>query len=156
VVESLTEQPGTSCNTCHAQKLNGIGFATENYDALGRIRKTQPVYDEKGTLLAQLPLDTTSVPRIWASDDTASEGPADLADLIAKSGKVEACFARQMVRYSGSRVLEEDDPQAKETGRDNCSLEAVRKTLSDGGSLREAMQALAMVPSFRTRAVEAE
>lgn len=148
VVESLTQQPNTSCSGCHTTQLNALGFATENYDALGRVRTTQTVYDEQGKVLAQLPLDTTGTPRVWYDDSTASKGATDLANLIAKSGKVEACFARQVVRFSSGR--------AEDEARDGCSLETLRQTLAEGASVRDAMRALAMLPSFRTRAVEAE
>ncbi len=146
IVENLTEQPGSSCAACHGKSINPLGFATEGYDALGRLRATEPIYDETGKLLAELPLDTTSIPRVWSNDESQVKGAAELADQIADSGKVEACLARQLVRFAGSR---EEDPML-----DGCALETVRKTLVDGGSVRDALQALTMAQTFRTRPAE--
>jgi len=148
MVESLTQQPGTTCNGCHGTLLNALGFATENYDALGRLRSMQTVLDGSGAVLAQLPLDTEGVPRVWSDDTRAIHGASELAAYLAQSGKVEACFARQVVRFAGSRA--EDD------ARDGCSLESVRDSLAAGHSVRDALRALALVPAFRTRAVEPE
>ncbi|MFT3925617.1 MAG: DUF1592 domain-containing protein [Myxococcales bacterium] len=148
VVEALTQKPGTTCNGCHGTQLNALGFATENYDALGRLRSTQTVYAADGALLSQLTLDTASTPRVWADDTRSSKGATDLAHMLAESGKVGACFARQVVRFAGSR--------AEDESRDGCSLEAVRAQLAGGHSVRDALRSLALLPSFRSRSAEAE
>jgi hypothetical protein len=41
VVEGLTEQEGTACAGCHAVLINPLGYATENFDAVGRFRTEQ-------------------------------------------------------------------------------------------------------------------
>ena len=48
VVEALTEMPGTTCAGCHATLINPLGFATENFDALGRFRTEQRLFDATG------------------------------------------------------------------------------------------------------------
>ena len=47
------------CQTCHASFSN-LGYVMESFDALGRFRTMEKVFDEQtGALLATLPIDTT-------------------------------------------------------------------------------------------------
>jgi hypothetical protein len=147
-VEALTEVPGSQCAGCHATQLNPLGFATESYDALGRYRSAQRLFDEDGTVLAERPVDTSSIPRVWINDDSPSSGPQDLTQLITESQKVEACFARQLVRYANGAAEEET--------LDGCALEAARAVVTDGGSILEALRSFALLPGFRQRHVPAD
>ncbi len=148
VVEALTEEPGSSCASCHLFDINPLGFATENFDALGRARSEQKLYSPTGTLIDQKPVDTTSVPQVWLGDRTPSEGPQDLTKQLADSGKIEACFARQFVRFAQGRREDE--------AVDGCALEALRSSLTAGESIRAALRKVAQLPSFRQRLVAAD
>ena len=148
VVEALTEVPGSQCAGCHATQLNPLGYATENFDALGRFRATQPLFDDDGNVLVEPDVDTTSIPRVWLRDETASTGPEDLARLITESQKVEACFARQIVRFANGAP--EDEPL------DGCALEAARAMVTDGGNIVDALRDFAKLPGFRQRYVPAD
>lgn len=143
LVEALTEIPGTPCAACHVTQINPLGFATEGFDSLGRPRTKQDLYGSDGKVVLSKPIDTRSVPNVRPGDDTPSSGAADLTSLLIESGKVEACFAREWVRYTAAR--KEDDMV------DGCELETVRSVLSNGGSLREALRRYAMMPQFRQR-----
>lgn len=145
LVEAITQVPGSSCATCHSTQINALGFATENFDALGRLRKTQDLYDDNGKVLTSKPIDTASVPRVWLDDTTPSAGAADLTRLLVDSGKVEACFAREFVRYALAR--------SEDLTTDGCELEAVRAKLEAGESILDALKALVMQPQFRQRYV---
>jgi hypothetical protein len=145
LVEAITQVPGSACATCHATQINPLGFATENFDSLGRLRKTQDLYDANGKVLTSKPIDTGSVPRLWMQDTTPSTGAADLTSMLVDSGKVEACFAREYVRYA---VARHEDEQT-----DGCELEAVRAKLDSGQSILDALKALAQLPQFRQRYV---
>jgi hypothetical protein len=144
-VEALTEQPGSSCAGCHVYTINPLGFATENFDALGRTRTDQKLFSATGALIAQKPVDTSTTPQVVIGDKTPSEGPGDLTKLLAESGKVEACFARQFVRFAQSR---EEDEEV-----DGCALETVRASLSAGENFRTALRKFALLPAFRQRLV---
>jgi hypothetical protein len=145
VVETLTEQPGSSCASCHLYSINPLGFATENFDALGRARSEQKLFSATGSLVAEKPVDTNTTPQVWLGDKTPSTGPQDLTKQLADSGKVEACFARQFVRFAQGR--EEDEAV------DGCALEAVRASLSAGENFRTALRKFALLPAFRQRLV---
>jgi hypothetical protein len=145
VVETLTEQPKSQCSSCHSTMINALGFATENYDALGRLRTNEVLYSADGKELGEKPVDTTSVPRIWQNDDQVSNGAEDLTEMIVQSGKAESCFARQYIRFAYGRREDEEV--------DGCALEAVRSALQDGQSLQQAIRAPALRPEFRQRFV---
>lgn len=146
-VQALTEVAGSNCAGCHASQINPLGFATEGFDALGRTRTKQDLYDAQGHVIASKPVDTSGVPRVWLSDTTPASGPADLTSMLVDSGKIEACFAREWQRYSEARVENEDT--------DGCGLETVRAALTDGESIKEALRRFALQPQFRQRYVPA-
>jgi hypothetical protein len=143
VVEAMTEQPGSDCVACHATLINPLGFATESFDALGRFRAEQPLFSADGTFTGSLPVDTHTILRIDAGDPTASSGPADLAQQLVASGKLEACFARNYFRYTFGRW---EDP-----ARDACTLERMRARLIQTGSIAQMLVEVALTPAFRQR-----
>jgi hypothetical protein len=145
LVEAVTQQPGSACAACHTTKINPLGFATEDFDALGRKRTKQDLYSDQGQVIASKSIDTSSVPRVWPTDTTASSSAQDLTSMLVDSGKVEACFAREYIRYSEAR--EEDEKI------DGCELEAVRGKLAGNGGILEALRAFALLPQFRQRLV---
>ncbi|MDD9934721.1 MAG: DUF1592 domain-containing protein [Myxococcales bacterium] len=143
VVEELTEQDGSVCASCHAVNINPLGFATEGFDALGRAREEQMLLAEDGSIVGMAQLDTRSVPRIFPDDETVSEGAADLMALIADSGKAEACLARHYFRFTFGRF--------EDTSADGCVLETLRTAISEGGTVRDMLRAVALTPEFRQR-----
>jgi len=147
LVESLTENR-KECASCHKEKINPLGFLTEGFDALGRIRKEQPLYDDGGKVVDTLPLNTSSMPRIASENDTTvAKGPQDLTNLIVQSGKVERCFALQYVRYSKAR--------AENIPTDGCEVETVLTALDGRFSINQALRRYAMLPQFLQRFVPA-
>lgn len=142
VVEELTHQG--ACAGCHETAINPLGFATEGFDALGRVRSEQTFYDpETGAVIGSKPVDTTSVPRVDQGDETPSSGPADLTELIVKSPKPYACFTRQYFRFTFGRLEDLDD--------DACALKDVKDALDEGEPLAEVLRAVALTDHFRDR-----
>lgn len=132
------------CATCHTQ-INPIGFVLERYDAIGRLRTEERVIDQvTGEVIATLPIDSSAAPRIGAEEPATIASGVELSQSVVDSNKVEGCFARQYFRFTYGR---------EEIGEDGCALERVRGTLASGGSLREALRAIAEEPSFRSRRV---
>jgi hypothetical protein len=128
------------CRSCHV-RLNDLGFVTENFDALGRFRTEQRLFDEDGNALGTVPVDTTAVPQVEADDLTEVTGIAGLNSAILASEKPYACFARQYFRFTNSRV--------ENTARDGCALATLKDTLTGSGSLRDALRAIALERSFK-------
>ncbi|MBL8716619.1 MAG: DUF1592 domain-containing protein [Myxococcales bacterium] len=143
VVEALTQQKGTACNGCHSTLINPLGFSTENFDALGRPRATQRLFDATGKLVADKPVLTTSIPQVTADDQRPSSGAADVTRYLLESGRVQACFARQYFRFTFGRL--EDDK------KDGCALQAAAEATKGGKSVAEVLRQMALAPAFRRR-----
>jgi hypothetical protein len=143
-VEAITEMDGTICASCHKEYINPLGYATEDFDALGRYRSEQRLFDDAGNETGSKPIDTSTVPHVALDDDTPIAGASDLMQLVRASGKVEACLARNFFRFTYARW---DDPTA-----DGCALEPVRKAISDGGKIQDLLSATVSTDAFRRRA----
>ncbi len=144
VIENLT-QTGI-CAGCHQVQINPLGFATENFDPLGRLRTEETLFDDKGNPVGQAPLDTSSVPIVDDGDQAASTGAGDLTKLISASPKLHACFARQYFRFTFAR--------AEDIDKDGCALSDVQKALDADAPLAEVLRAIALNPGFKTRSFE--
>ena len=145
-VEAITEMPGTVCLGCHGPMINPLGFATEGFDALGRFRTAQRLFDASGTETGTKPVNTMTVPQVVFGDQTAITTPAELMSLMLASGKVEACLARNFFRYTYGRW--------EDTTRDGCALEDARKALAGGGSIADLAAAAVKTTEFRRRSFQ--
>jgi len=132
-----------NCASCHTQLINDLGFATENFDALGRLRTEQPLFDAKGMKVGSAAIDTSSVPKVESGDLTASTGAADLTRLILESEKPYACFARQYFRFTFSRL--------EEPRQDGCALAALKEKLQENAALEQVLKSIVRDRSFRER-----
>lgn len=143
VVEQLTEQEGTACIGCHGKLLNPMGFASEGFDALGRARTQQLLFDAMGRVTARKDVDTRSVPRVTSADATETSGIGELTKLIADSRRFDSCFARQYFRFTFRRA---------ESPADSCALRALDEA-ARGATLADALAAAALRPEFKQRRI---
>jgi uncharacterized protein DUF1592/uncharacterized protein DUF1588/uncharacterized protein DUF1595 len=145
VVTALTKN--VPCNSCHTTWINPLGFATENFDGLGRLRTEETLFNSDGTVAGMLPVDTTSVPRVEMNDTTTSvQGMADLMNVVERSGKAEACLARNYFRYSFARF--------EDTTLDACALESMRQTIDPSagpGHLADLFKQVVLTAAFKQR-----
>jgi hypothetical protein len=135
---------GSVCSGCHRALINPLGFATESFDALGRYRTEQKLFDEDGESIGSKPVDTRGVPRVLSDDTAEVSGALELMNKIAESGKAEACLARNYFRFTFARW--------ENLSQDGCTLEALRAPLAQGGTIPELAEAAARTPSFKRRA----
>ncbi len=119
-----------SCAGCHKQ-LDPIGFALEDFDAIGRHRTT-----ENG-----LPIDAAGGVPVIGLEDGSLVGGAELARAVAKSPEAVACFAKQWLRFTMGRLEVEQDAE---------SLAVVEAALASG-SLEEALIAITTTSTFVSR-----
>ena len=129
VVMKHTGKP--DCQNCHVA-IDGAGFISDNYDALGRFRIT-----ENGC-----PIDASGE---FPGTDIQGKLPDALAlsDRLSDSATAANCFAEHMFRFALGRPAAEED---------QCEVEFIAQTLlSDKDSLQDLVKALVMSPSFLTR-----
>ncbi|MBC8131805.1 MAG: DUF1592 domain-containing protein, partial [Deltaproteobacteria bacterium] len=88
------------CAGCHLQ-FSDLGYVLEAYDALGRYRNSEKIFNEQtGALVKELPLDVTAPARVILNDAAPVAGPAELNNRIVQSGKVEACLSSNYFRFA--------------------------------------------------------
>jgi hypothetical protein len=121
----------TACQACHG-RINGVGFAFENYDAVGayRVREEGQMVDSSGTL--ELPSGTL----------TFGNG-IELVKALARTPEVRDCAARNWMRFLLRR-----DERPEEAG----SLDAIEEAFASSAyDVRELILAITKTRAFTHR-----
>jgi hypothetical protein len=123
-----------TCAACHSL-MNPAGLSLEHFDGAGRWRDTYAsgrAIDPSGTM-----------PQVDGQAVTFTS-QIDLFAQLAPSHALASCTARQMFRYTFSRL---------ETDADACSVQAVQQALdASGGDLSKALLAVVSTDAFSWRA----
>ncbi|HEY8946138.1 MAG TPA: DUF1592 domain-containing protein [Polyangiaceae bacterium] len=125
--------PGTCGESCHGLIINPVGFAFENFDAIGQYR----------TMDNGKPVDSSGA---YAFIDGVKEfaNGNELLQLIANSGQAHACYASQLVEFSLNRDVVESD---------RALVTALKTTsMAPNGSVKKLAMAVIGDASFRVRA----
>jgi hypothetical protein len=135
------------CQACHGG-FSDMGYVLESFDALGRYRTTEQVYDEKtGQKLAELPIDTSAVAKVTADDTTAVANAAELNQRLVASQKVEACLAQRYFEFAERRAVSAGT-------LDSCTVQDMAAGLKDPAvGLAGAFRRMAQYSSFFQRKV---
>jgi hypothetical protein len=96
-VEATTGK-GTCGEGCHAVLFNPLGYAFENYDALGQYR----------TLDRGLPVDAADAYTLDGELEAFTNG-VELSHLLAESKQIHDCYARNLSSYLHGRPMTADD-----------------------------------------------
>ena len=84
----LLQTKGANCQTCHTV-INSLGFALENYDAVGRFR-------EKDN---NKPVDANGSYKARSGETTKFNGAKELAKFLTQSDDVHRAFVEQMFHH---------------------------------------------------------
>jgi hypothetical protein len=121
---------GTCGEACHAAFINPIGFALENYDALGRWRTTDNGY----------PVDATGT-YPFSEGPASYNGPIELSRQLARAVESHACYASTWLSalhgLSGSPDLDPllgaaAAPVADQSARLNAPVKALLTSIVTG------------------------
>lgn len=125
-----------ACAGCHSL-FDGIGFALENYDAIGRYRAEDhgQTIDASGTL--PLPSEGNALPGMPFANFVG------LVDELATKPDVYACFAQQFASYATGR----DVPELDACERDRI----IRQFSTDNHEIDKLVLSVIASPSFLTR-----
>jgi hypothetical protein len=85
-----------SCKACH-QLFDGLGFAMENYDPIGRFRTTDK----------NKPLDPTGSVPLTSGPTLTFKNYVDLIDQLSKTPDIYSCFSSQYLSYATGRLPEQ-------------------------------------------------
>jgi hypothetical protein len=139
---ALTESM-PACSGCHARLINPLGFPTEGFDSLGRVRQVERVFTDKGTVLGQVAVDRTSVPNVVEGDGTPVSNAAELQALLLASKKVQACLAAKYFRFTFA--------QREDAVSDACTLATIADGLVQGKPLGQVLFQVANTRAFKQR-----
>ena len=129
--EKFTEHSkNPACKACHSL-FDGIGFALENYDAVGHWRTT-----EKGKMI-----DPTGALDLPSGGKLEFKSFVDMIDQLGKGTDAYDCFAAQFLQYVSGRVKLDDCERAN----------AARAFAESGYKLDALVMAIVTSPSFSTR-----
>lgn len=142
-IVALTEASGSVCSGCHKTLINPLGFASENFDSLGRSRTQQTFYDSSGKVTGMKAVDTTSTPGVVPGDAATSTGMSDLTQAIVKSGKVEKCLAAKYFRFAFRRL---------ESANDSDTITSMAQQASSG-TLADFFKGVVLRPDFKQRVI---
>jgi hypothetical protein len=129
-VANHTSDP--ACATCHEPFINPIGFAFENFDALGQIR----------TMDAGQPVNTASSYTFYDGPQSFNDAP-ELLTLIANNEMTHACYSARLAEFVLSRDLDDDDRSLV------SYVQSV--SLSDTPSIKQMVFSLVTDPTFTNR-----
>ena len=122
-----------SCSGCH-QYMDPLGFAFENYDAIGRWRDTDNGY----------PVDATGEVVQPSGEATPFDGAIDMMGVLTAEDDVLTCMATHLFRYGHGR-------RADPTGDLRSMGQMHAASAASGGSLQAQMVALTLTDGFRFR-----
>lgn len=130
------------CAGCH-KIIDPLGLPFENYDAVGLYRASEKWTDPNTNVTYDTPIDASgAVPGVQG---TAANG-AELAQKLAASDKVQACFASHWMHFAYGRSLEEVD---------GCNQQSIQNAFrSSGYNVKQLLLALTQSDAFLYRSVE--
>jgi hypothetical protein len=140
-VTNLTS--GGVCSSCHTTRINPPGFITEGFDALGRERTEEPIFDAQGNVTARLPVDTSTTPAVTTTDMRVMSDPNELTKAIDDSKLYHSCLARQYFRFTARRT--------EVLAKDGCMLSALEDAARSGAPLTKVFSTVAGAATFKNR-----
>ncbi len=121
-----------SCAGCHATLINPIGFAFENFDAMGQLRSM-----DNGN-----PVDTTGEVELSGGLHAFSGAP-ELVALLADAPGVHGCYTKHLAEYALARDM---------AGSDRSLVDAIEGiSMNDNAGTKAIVLSIISQPSFLTR-----
>ena len=125
-----------ACASCHA-RIDPLGLAFENFDAIGQWRETERVEGGTG---ANPPVDASGK----LPEGKAFSGPAEFKKLLAEDDeRLAKAFVEQLATYALRRLVTVDDRE----GIDKI----VSSSMPGGYRLQDLVRGLVLSDLFRKR-----
>jgi hypothetical protein len=84
----LLQTKGADCQSCHAM-INPLGFALENFDAVGRFREVEK----------EKPIDAQGSYWTLGGEEIKFDGARELGEFLAKSQETHEAFVEHLFHY---------------------------------------------------------
>lgn len=89
---------GASCIVCHS-KMNQLGYATENYDSIGRYNTIEKIYDSSNVKVAEKPVISSSTPTITENDTRTFANINEFQSALIKTDVMQQCLTRKTFQF---------------------------------------------------------
>jgi hypothetical protein len=123
---------GTCGQGCHSTLINPIGFAFENFDAIGQLRAT-----DNGQ-----PVDTTGTVSLAGGLKTFAGAP-EFVKLLSEAPNVHGCYVKHLGEFALSRDL---------ATRDRALIDGIEGlSMNNSASVKAILLAIVGHPSFLNR-----
>jgi len=130
----MTTGKGTCGQACHATLFNPLGYAFENYDAIGKYRTT-----DQGK-----PVNAADSYTLDGNLESFSNG-IELSKLLAEAKETHACYVQNMLSYLHGQEV---DPNAEATA---ATVDYYARRSRAGMSLRDLEFAIVTSDDFLNR-----
>lgn len=87
-----------SCIVCHS-KMNQLGYATENYDSIGRFITTERIYNSSSVKVAEHPVVSSSKPAITETDSRVFANVDEFQNALTDSDVMHQCLSRKAYQF---------------------------------------------------------
>lgn len=124
----LEHSVNPACAGCHVA-MDPLGFGFEHFDGAGRFRATENGF----------PIDASGEIVGAGAIDGPFDGVGELAQRLADSEEVRACFVRQWFRYAYGRERADEDA---------CTLDGLTAAFQADVDVRELLIALTQTDAF--------
>ncbi len=131
-ITSITGE-GTCGAGCHHTTINPLGFAFENYDAIGAYRATDNGF----------PVDSAATYQFADGRTITFTNAVDLSQQLAKSPEVHACYAKQLLEFVVGRDMTRHDRR--------LINDLAQRSLDDDLSIKEIVFGIVTSRAFLVR-----
>jgi len=133
-VESITGV-GTCGEFCHHTIINPLGFAFENFDAIGAVRSTDHGY----------PIDTSDSYAFLDGRVINYANAVELSQQLAASPEAHTCYANNLLEFILGRDLDSTDRSVVRS--------LANRSLDERLSIKELVESVVVSNTFRVRSI---
>lgn len=131
------------CMSCHGH-INGLGFAMDNFDGLGRFRKTESIFFNNQQAIHEI--NARVMAHVNSATEPDIEGSAQLQDAMIAGNKASSCLTEQYYEFQVGRHA---------SAEDGCELREMFSILnSSNGSSIEMFKAFASAKYLRLKKID--
>jgi hypothetical protein len=134
-VDSITGE-GTCGEGCHHAIINPLGFAFENFDAVGALRTTDNGF----------PVNTAATYTFADGREIDYQNAVELSKKLAESPEVHACYSQQLLEFMLGRDLQQVDRVVVHN--------MATQSIDDQLSIKELVLSVVASQTFRVRSIE--
>ena len=87
-----------SCYACHS-KMNQLGFATENYDSIGRFSLSERIYNTSNVKVSTHAALSSSTPLFVESDPRTFANMTEFQSGLVNTGIMQTCLTRKAYQF---------------------------------------------------------